>query len=99
MAKYMAAETAISLVVENMEINHIVCDTGCIRNRVYSWYNNSDVVDPEVLAACALEGLDWFPGATYKIMLEMKERWFPKNPYDEIFIGDIEMAQTDIIWQ
>lgn len=99
MVKYTAAETATSLAIEIMEINYITCDTVSIRNRVYGWYNNSDVTDPEVLAACALEGIDWFPGATYKLMLEMKERWFPKNPYDEIFIGDIEMAQADIAWQ
>ncbi len=99
MTKYTTAETAITLVIENFEINRIACDTKCIRNRVYDWYNNSDVTDPEMLAACALEGIDWFPGATYKLMLEMKERWFPKDPYDEIFIGDIEMAQADMAWQ
>lgn len=99
MTKYTTAETAITLVIENFEINHIACDTKCIRNRVYDWYNNSDVTDPEMLAACALEGMDWFPGATYKLMLEMKERWFPKDPCDEIFIGDIEMAQADMAWQ
>lgn len=98
MTKYTAAETAISLVIENMEINHIACDTESIRARVYSWYNNSDVTDSEMLAACALEGMDWFPGASYKTMLEVKERWFPKNPYDEIFIKDIEIAQLIETW-
>lgn len=90
MGKYTAAETAISLVIENMEINYIACDTASVRNRVYSWYNNSDVTDPEILAACALEGKDWYPGATYQDMLDAKNYWFPKNPYDEIPIWEIE---------
>lgn len=98
MTKYTAAETAISLVIENMEINHIACNTESVRTRVYNWYNNSDVTDPEVLAACVLEGMDWFPGVSYKTMLEAKERWFPKNPYDEIFIEDIEIAQLIETW-
>jgi len=98
MKRYATVEAAVVLAVETLETNHITCNTECIRAKVYSWYNNSDVTDPEVLAACALEGMDWFPGATYKLMLEMKERWFPKDPYDEIFIGDIEMSQKDTQW-
>ena len=90
MVKYTAAETAISLVIENMEINHIACNTESIRTRVYSWYNNSDVTDPEILAACALEGKDWYPGATYQDMLDAKNYWFPKNLYDEVPIWEIE---------
>jgi hypothetical protein len=90
MTKYTAAETAISLVIENMEINHIACNTESIRARVYGWYNNSDVTDPEILAACALEGKDWYPGATYQDMLDAKNYWFPKNLYDEVPIWEIE---------
>ena len=98
MKRYETAEKAIALVIENLEVNHIACDTKCIRNRVYGWYNHSDVTDPEMLAACALAGKDWHPGATYQEMLDEKEWWFPQNPYDGISIWEIEEAQHDMIW-
>ena len=98
MKMYTTVENAVALVVENLEANHIACNTECIRNRVYSWYNHSDVTDPEMLAACALMGKDWYPGATYQDMLDAKEWWFPKNPYDEISIWEIEAAQHDAMW-
>lgn len=76
MKNYTTVEAAVALVVENFEINHIVCDTKCIRNRIYSWYENSDVTDPEILAACALEGKDWSLNARYTDMLAAKQKWF-----------------------
>jgi len=98
MKTFSTVEAAVLLVVENFEVNQIVCDTNCIRNRILTWYEHSDVTDPEVLAACALEGKDWYPDATYEDMLNAKEWWFPKNPYDEISIWEIEEAQNDIKW-
>ena len=100
MKRYATVEAAVVLVVKNLEANHIACNTEnteCIRNRVYSWYSHSDVTDPEMLAACALLGTDWFPEATYKMMVDAKNYWFPKNPYDEISIWEIEAAQHDTI--
>lgn len=98
MKRYEAVEAAVALVIENLEANHITCNTESIRNRVYNWYSHSDVTDPEMLAACALMGKDWYPGATYQYMLDAKEWWFPQNPYDEISIWEIEAAQYDAMW-
>lgn len=98
MRTYTAVENAVALVVANLEANHITETTDTIRARVYSWYKHSDVVDPEVLAACALEGKSWFPGATYNWMLETKEYWFPMNIYDETPIWEIEAAMHDAQW-
>ena len=98
MKRYATVEAAVVLVVENLEANHIACNTECIRNRVYNWYSHSDVTDPEVLAACALMGKDWYPGVTYQDMLDAREWWFPQNPYDEISIWEIKAAQRDAIW-
>ena len=98
MTNYATVEKAVSLVVENLEANYITCNTDCIRDRVYSWYNNSDVTDPEVLAACALTGENWHPGVTYQDMLDAKEWWFPQNPYDNIAIWEIEDALRDAMW-
>ena len=98
MKRYNAVEQAVALVNEYYEVNRISCDTNSIYKRVLSWYNNSDVVDPEMLAACALLGTDWFPEATYKMMVDAKNYWFPQDNYDEISIGEIEAAQHDTMW-
>ena len=98
MQRYSTVDMAVTMVFENFEANHITYDEKSVINRVYSWYSHSDVTDPEILAACALMGKDWFPGATYQDMLDAKEWWFPKNPYDEISIWEIEAAQHDTIW-
>ena len=96
---YSTVEAAVNLVINILEANHISSNTECIRRRVLTWYENSDVTDPEILAGCTLEGKDWFAGATYQFMLDAKEEWFPHNPYDEISIWEIEAAQYDMIWQ
>lgn len=95
---YTTVENAVKIAVDLFEANHIVSDTESIRRRIYGWYNHSDVTDPEVLAACALEGKDWFPGATYEEMLEAKAEWFPDVVYDDIAIWEIEAAQHDALW-
>lgn len=98
MQRYSTVDMAATMVFENFEANHITYDEKSVVNRVYNWYSHSDVTDPEMLAACALMGKDWFPGATYQDMLDAKEWWFPKNPYNEISIWEIEAAQRDTIW-
>lgn len=94
----MAVREACDLVSKFYEMNHMVCDTKSIYDKVYDWYCHSDVTDPEVLAACALEGEKWTPAASYQDMLEMRDYWFPKNPYDEIAIWEIEQARLDLEW-
>ena len=93
---YTTVETAVKMAVDLLEANHIANDTDSIYRRVITWYEHTDVADPEILAACALTGRDWFSGATYDMMLEAKEEWFPHNPYDEIAIWEIEDAQLDM---
>ena len=50
-----------------------------------------------MLAACALMGTDWFPGANYDYMLAAKNYWFPQDIYN-IAVWEIEEAQHDAIW-
>lgn len=95
---YSTVERAVKLVVDNFEINHMTCDTQAVRASVHSWYDNSDVTDPEILAACVLMGKDWFPGATYQYMLDAKEWWFPQDSYEGTSIWEIEAAQHDMMW-
>ena len=72
MQRYSTVDMAVTMVFENFEANHITYDEKSVVNRVYSWYSHSDVTDPEILAACALMGKDWFPGADYDYMLAAK---------------------------
>lgn len=95
---YSTVEAAVRIVIEELELQHIPCDTPSIRARVYGWYEHSDVADPEVLAACALTR-DWYPTATYHDMLKAKEYWFPSNPYENFASWEIEAAQHDAFWQ
>ena len=98
MKRYATVEAAVILVIDYYEANHITCNTDFIRNRVYSWYSHSDVTDPEILAACTLLGIDWFPEATYKMMVEAKNYWFPQDIENEFSIWEIEAAQHDAMW-
>lgn len=97
MTIYSTVENAVNLVVEVLESSHSTFDTNSIRNRVYSWYSNSDVADPQILAACALMGCDYYPGATYTEMLHARDLWFPQD--GEYAIWEIEAAQYDMLWQ
>ena len=97
MKRYATVEAAVDLVVKTFEANHIVSDSECIRQRVYSWYSHSDVTDPEILAACAIEGW-WYPAATYDDMLMMKEGWFPEDPYEEVHSWGFTTASYDMVW-
>lgn len=99
MRTFAAVEQATNLAMQLFEANYITVNYNSIKDCVFSWYNNTDIVDPEILAACALEGKNWFPGATYQQMLNAKEQWFPQNPYEEFSIWEIEAAQYDMIWR
>lgn len=76
MTTYVTAERAVDLAVKVAENHHMMCDTNSLRKRVYSWYNNTDVTNPEVLAACALTGVSYYRGATHMDMINMRNNWF-----------------------
>jgi hypothetical protein len=90
---YAAVRDAVDLVIKTNYANHAFTDYHTIRQQVYSWYENSDCVDPEVLAACALSYGYWSPGDTYEMMLEAHEYWFPHYEEDSLPIEEIEMMQ------
>lgn len=92
---YLTVERAVELAVNVCEKSGIVCDTNSIRNRVTSWYENSDVTDPEILAACALSGISWSNGATYFDMIRMKNDWFPQSYEEDIAAWEIAEANRD----
>jgi len=98
MKRYSTVEAAVELVVKNLEANRKVYDTDSIRAKVYAWYENTDVTDSEILAACVLEGKDWSVKTSYQEMLDLKEWWFPHISCNDIAIWEIEEAQRDAFW-
>ena len=73
---YSTVEKAVNIAVEVLELHNATFNESTIRHTVMTWYNNSDVADPEILAACALMGVEWYHGATYTFMCEAREICF-----------------------
>ena len=65
---YKAVEMATELAATTARMNNLSVDEETLHTRAYNWYCNSDVVDPEILAGCALSA-DYKFGYTYDDML------------------------------
>ena len=76
MVIYSTVERAVNIAVGVLESHHTTFSESCIRHSIMTWYDNSDVADPEILAACALMGVDWYPGVTYAFMCYAREICF-----------------------
>ena len=100
MKTFTTVENSVHLAVGVLVEKRIPFSVKRIRDCVYSWYSHTDVTDIEVLAACALEGKDWSPSATYDNMLAARDKWFPLvSDANLIPIWEIEAAQHDAMWR
>jgi len=72
-----AVMAAINLVIDVEAANGEIENSKTVFDRVTSWYDNTDVTDPEILAACALMGKSFYAGVTYADMLTARDYWFP----------------------
>ena len=77
-------EEATAIILDLNFANGILEPINTVRTRVFSWYNNTDVTDVEMIAASALMG-SYRRDMTYEDMVDAKNWWFPCNPYEEIF--------------
>lgn len=96
-----AVYDAMNLYRNMAEANRWVVDDDSIEAQVQSWYDNSDVVDPEMLAAAALEYGYWRM-ISYEDWIDLKNKWFCDVPLEYQgypSISEIESAQRDIEWQ
>lgn len=93
-------DAAVSLVVAFNESEGIMEQTSTIKARVISWYNNSEIVDEEMLAAAAIVG-EYTISMNWNDLLSIKEFYFPSEPieYSNFHIGEIEEAQFDEFWR
>ena len=97
----MAVRDAVDLVVDWLELNYSPCDTDTIAAEVQSWYDHSDIVEPEMLAAAVLEW-GWWRMVAYQDWIDAKNKWFEEPPIQYSgtpSICEIEAAQHDMIWQ
>lgn len=99
MTNYSVIEKAVELVVYTLELDNKAEQSDTIRARVESWYNNTDITDPEVLAGCALTGKSYFKGASYNWMLQARDWWFPQPPVEmtNFAVWEIETAIHDML--
>lgn len=74
---------AVKLVVDLFEAEGITESTITIRTRVIEWYNKTEIIDAEMLAAAAITGSYQF-GTSWNDLLSWKEFYFPSNPIEEI---------------
>lgn len=70
---------ALIIASTALEINHVVCDCDSILTNIISWSNHTDIADPEILAAAAIEYGKW-TGELHLMIFSMLEiSGFPQN--------------------
>lgn len=75
-------EEAVKLVVDLFEAEGIMENTDTIRARAIEWYNRTEIVDAEMLAAATITG-SYQVGITWDDLLNWKEFYFPSIPLEE----------------
>ena len=89
---------AVKIVIEYFETEGIFEETESIRNRAINWYNHSEIVTPQMLAAVVISG-DYRP-ITWDEVLEIEEFFFPSLPIELNFsVGEIEESYRDMLWR
>lgn len=86
-------ETAIKLVNDYYDAQKIQEQNAVIIERAVNWYNYTEIVDAEMLAAVVIHG-PYNPHTTWDEVLQIKEFYFPTLPIEltHFHIGEIEEA-------
>ena len=95
---------ALIIASTALEINHVICDYDSMLTNIISWSNHIDIVDPEILAAAAIEYGKWTAGIAFNDILNARDKWFPaeytpRNVFDDFSIWEIEESQMDFLWR
>lgn len=75
-------DEAVNLVIELFEAEGIMEATNTIRTRAIEWYNKTEIVDAEMLAAATITG-SYQIGTSWDDLLNWKEFYFPSTPIEE----------------
>lgn len=96
-----AIECATNLVAETLESMGKTCTNDSIRRDVTSWYEHSDIVNPDMLAAGVLEYGSW-KLISFDKWEEITEKWFPLEVpvgYGYPNIEELHDSYYDLAWQ
>lgn len=75
-------EEAVKLVIDLYEAEGIMEATDTIRARAINWYERTEIVDAEMLAAATITG-SYQVGTSWDDLLVWKEFYFPSTPIEE----------------
>ena len=75
-------ESAVKLVVEFFEAEGIAETTESIRKRATEWWNYTEIVDAEMLAAATISG-SYKVNTSWSDLLSWREFYFPSIPIEE----------------
>lgn len=94
MMNWQLINEAVKLVEQIFEAEGIMENTSSIQNRTIWWYEHSEIVDSEMLAAVVIiddKSMNW------NDMIAAKEFYFPEEPLwmHNFHIGEIEEALHD----
>ena len=70
-------QTAINKANEYCENHNITSDYMSLYSRISDWYNHTDITDPEMLAAVALEFTSYIM-LPYDVLIKVTEMYFPR---------------------
>ena len=90
MVNYNLINRAIKLAISYYEANNYVCDSYNIERRVKDWYNHTDIVDAELLAAAAINS-EYDCSIDYDLILMWREVYFFDTPIE--YSGNIHVSE------
>lgn len=92
-------EEAVKLVNEFYAAEGIYETNAVIISIATEWYNHTEIVDAETLAAVTMYGR-YTPGLKVEDILHIKEAFYPELPLEltNFHIGEIEETLNDEFW-
>lgn len=88
----------VNLVLEMEAANYITETNTSIFNRTIAWYEYSDIVDIETLAAVVLTG-EYPTNQKREWILEKKKEYFPEYFFDNVSVDEILLSIADDYWR
>lgn len=90
---------AVKLVIDLFEAEGIMESTATIQARATEWYNKTEIVDAEMLAAATITG-SYQVGTSWDDLLNWKEFYFPSTPIEETIakIGGYHFDEETFDW-
>lgn len=92
-------DEAVKLVIDLFKAEGIMESTVTIRARATEWYNKTEIVDAEMLAAATITG-SYQVGTSWDDLLNWKEFYFPSTPIEETIarIGGYHFDEETFDW-